>query len=54
MGGLGAAALGMLADATSIDVVYRACAWLPLLGVVAILLPDVHKGAPARTAAARA
>jgi len=46
MGGLGAAALGVLADATSIDVVYRVCAWLPLLGVVAILLPNVRK--PAR------
>jgi len=39
MGGLGAAALGVLADATSIDFVYRACAFLPLLGVVAIALP---------------
>ena len=46
MGGLGAAALGVLADATSIDVVYRVCAWLPLLGAVAILLPNVRK--PAR------
>ncbi len=47
MGGLGAAALGMLADATSIDFVYRVCAWLPLLGVVAILLPNVRKPAHA-------
>ena len=47
MGGLGAAALGILADATSIDVVYSVCAFLPLLGVVAILLPDVHKRAAA-------
>ena len=39
MGGLGAAVLGVLADHTSIDFVYRAIAWLPLLGVVAILLP---------------
>jgi len=42
MGGLGAAALGLLADATSIDVVYRACAFLPLLGVIALLLPDTQ------------
>jgi FSR family fosmidomycin resistance protein-like MFS transporter len=49
MGGLGAAALGLLADATSIEVVYRVCAFLPLLGVVAIALPDVRKGPkPAR------
>ncbi|MFL6682492.1 MAG: MFS transporter, partial [Burkholderiaceae bacterium] len=43
MGGLGAAALGLLADRTSIEVVYQVCAFLPLLGVVAVLLPDVHK-----------
>ena len=45
MGGLGAAALGILADLTSIDHVYSVCAYLPLLGIVAILLPDVRKGA---------
>ena len=39
MGGLGAAALGLLADRTSIDFVYKAIAYLPLLGVVAALLP---------------
>jgi FSR family fosmidomycin resistance protein-like MFS transporter len=43
MGGLGAAALGVLADATSIDFVYRACAFLPLLGVVAIALPSTKR-----------
>ena len=47
MGGLGAAALGLLADATSIDLVYRVIAWLPLLGAVAILLPDTRKAAHA-------
>ena len=41
MGGLGAAALGRLADATSIGYVYQVCAYLPLLGVVAILLPKM-------------
>ena len=39
MGGLGAALLGLLADHTSIDFVYHAIAWLPLLGIVAVLLP---------------
>jgi MFS transporter, FSR family, fosmidomycin resistance protein len=39
MGGLGAALLGMLADRTSIDFVYRTIAYLPLLGLVAALLP---------------
>ncbi|MNE59652.1 Fosmidomycin resistance protein [compost metagenome] len=39
MGGLGAAVLGLLADRTSIDFVYQAIAFLPLLGAVAIFLP---------------
>ena len=39
MGGLGAAVLGLLADRTSIAFVYEAIAYLPLLGVVAALLP---------------
>jgi len=43
MGGLGAALLGMLADHTSIDYVYRVIAWLPLLGVVAVLLPNIER-----------
>jgi len=42
MGGLGAAALGELADRTSIDFVYRVCAWLPAIGAVALLLPDTR------------
>jgi MFS transporter, FSR family, fosmidomycin resistance protein len=41
MGGIGAAALGALADHTSIEYVYRVCAWLPLVGVLAALLPAV-------------
>jgi FSR family fosmidomycin resistance protein-like MFS transporter len=47
MGGLGAAALGILADVTSIDFVYSVCAFLPLLGVVAAFLPDIRKPAHA-------
>jgi len=50
MGGLGAAVLGVLADHTSIEFVYRTIAYLPLLGVVAALLPR-HGG---RHVAARA
>ncbi len=46
MGGLGAAALGLLADSNGIDFVYRVCAFLPLLGVVAIFLPNVGKPHP--------
>ena len=37
------AALGKLADATSIEFVYRVCAWLPLVGVLAVLLPDIEQ-----------
>ncbi|VTU16399.1 MFS transporter [Variovorax sp. PBL-E5] len=43
MGGLGAALLGLLADHTSIDFVYRVIAYLPLLGIVAALLPSVER-----------
>src|SRR6185436_13340319 len=39
MGGLGGALLGLLADHTSITFVYHAIAYLPLLGIVAALLP---------------
>lgn len=42
MGGLGAAVLGEIADWTSIDFVYRICAWLPAIGIVALFLPDTH------------
>lgn len=42
IGGLGAAALGVLADATSVTTVYRACAWLPALGLLTALLPDIE------------
>jgi len=43
MGGLGAAVLGLVADHTSIDFVYHLIAYLPLLGVVAVLLPDIAR-----------
>jgi FSR family fosmidomycin resistance protein-like MFS transporter len=41
MGGIGAAVLGELADLTSIDFVYRVCAFLPAIGLLAVLLPDI-------------
>jgi len=49
MGGLGAAMLGLLADHTSIDFVYRAIAFLPLLGIVAVFLPKSVRPASARS-----
>jgi FSR family fosmidomycin resistance protein-like MFS transporter len=46
MGGIGAAALGVLADWTSIDFVYEVCAFLPAIGLLTAFLPDVEgKGA---------
>ncbi len=39
--GLGAALMGRLADATSVETVYRLCAVLPAMGLLAALLPDV-------------
>ncbi len=42
MGGLGAAALGGLADATSIEFVYRVCAFLPAAGLLALFLPEME------------
>jgi FSR family fosmidomycin resistance protein-like MFS transporter len=47
MGGLGAAVLGRLADATSIVFVYKVCAYLPLIGLLTGFLPDLTKREPA-------
>ncbi|HVJ81497.1 MAG TPA: MFS transporter [Planctomycetia bacterium] len=43
MGGVGAAALGWLADRTSIGFVYQVCAFLPLIGMLAAFLPNLSK-----------
>ncbi len=42
MGGLGSALLGRLADATSINYVFRVCAFLPLIGILTGLLPNIE------------
>ena len=42
IGGLGAAALGALADRTSITLVYHVCAWLPALGLLTAWLPELE------------
>ncbi len=39
-GGIGAAILGGLTDRYGIEYVYQLCAYLPLMGVVTVLLPD--------------
>jgi FSR family fosmidomycin resistance protein-like MFS transporter len=43
LGGLGAAALGWLADRTSVEYVYQLCAYLPAIGFLAALLPNFKK-----------
>jgi MFS transporter, FSR family, fosmidomycin resistance protein len=40
--GLGAAILGKIADAAGIEFVYRFCAFLPALGLLAAFLPDIE------------
>ena len=41
-GGIGAALLGHLADIHGIEYVYKLCSYLPLLGVLTILLPSTR------------
>ena len=43
LGGLGAAALGVLADRTSIGLVFQLCAFLPVMGLLAGFLPRFAK-----------
>ena len=43
LGGIGAAALGQLADLVGIVGVYKVCSFLPLIGLLAALLPDLHQ-----------
>ena len=42
IGGIGAAVLGGVADRYGIEFVYKLCAYLPLLGMVAAFLPDIE------------
>jgi FSR family fosmidomycin resistance protein-like MFS transporter len=44
LGGLAAAALGLLADQIGIIAVFKLCAWLPALGLLTFLLPRVVPG----------
>jgi FSR family fosmidomycin resistance protein-like MFS transporter len=43
LGALSAAALGELADLTSLDAVYQACAFLPVIGLLTWFLPDIQR-----------
>jgi FSR family fosmidomycin resistance protein-like MFS transporter len=46
--GLGAAVLGQLADRTSIEFVYRVCAFLPAIGILTGFLPELEHDESAR------
>src|SRR6266705_1067200 len=48
LGGVGAALLGKLADLTDINFVYHVCSFLPAIGILTALLPNLE---PAKTAA---
>ena len=48
LGGIGAALIGELADATSIQFVFRACSVLPALGLLAAFLPHLGAGGRGR------
>ena len=49
-GAIGAALLGNLADATSIDLVFKVCSFLPAIGLLTVYLPNLE---PPRHAGAR-
>lgn len=42
-GGMGAAVIGQIADATSITYTFYLCSFLPLIGLLAFFLPDIHE-----------
>lgn len=42
LGGIGAAALGMLADHTSLPFVYNLCGYLPAIGLLTYFLPNIR------------
>jgi FSR family fosmidomycin resistance protein-like MFS transporter len=42
LGGIGAAVLGQITDATSIRFMFQVCAFLPVIGLLAGLLPDLE------------
>jgi FSR family fosmidomycin resistance protein-like MFS transporter len=42
LGGIGAAILGWFADLTSIEFVFTVCSFLPILGLVALFLPNMR------------
>lgn len=52
LGGIGAAAIGRLADATSIELAFLLCSFLPSIGLLAAFLPNLETGRRRPTAEA--
>jgi FSR family fosmidomycin resistance protein-like MFS transporter len=46
IGGLGAAVLGQMADHKGIVFVYSVCAFLPMIGILAVFLPNLDHLSP--------
>lgn len=43
IGGIGSAVLGALADSIGIEYVFKICAFLPLIGIIAVFLPNIKR-----------
>ena len=54
LGGIGAAVLGKLADLWGIATVYKVCSFLPLIGLLAVFLPNIRSPQRLQTVAAKA
>ena len=50
VGGIGAAVLGSLADRSGIEFVYQICSYLPVIGLLTVLLPNIESTARSQTA----
>ena len=46
LAGIGAAVLGQLADRWGIEAMYKLCSFLPLIGMLAVFLPDLRMAKP--------
>lgn len=44
LGGIGSAFFGWIADLKGVEYIFRLSSWLPLLGIIAVFLPDVRAG----------
>jgi len=46
--GIGSAVLGVLADRSGIPFVFQVCSYLPLIGLLTALLPNLERAAEGR------